>query len=58
MAAAILCGVVPLLYVGLRSLERKKMEEERKESLRRSQDDGRSVLSNCESLSNSSVSGV
>lgn len=60
MAGALLCGVVPLLYVGLRSSKWKKMEKEKekgKESLKRSQDDGHSMLSYSESLSNS-VSGV
>jgi len=60
MVGAVLCGI-PLVYVGLRSLKRKKNQgEEEMRSLKGAPDDGHSVHSSYESLSNanSSVSGV
>ncbi|PWW79170.1 alpha/beta-hydrolase [Tuber magnatum] len=58
MVGAVLCGI-PLVYVGLRSLREKRNEEEEEEevrSLKGAPDDGHSVHSNYESLSNANSS--
>ncbi|KAG0129037.1 hypothetical protein HOY82DRAFT_13874 [Tuber indicum] len=59
MVGAVLCGI-PLVYVGLRSLRERRSKEEEVRSLKGAPDDGHSVHSNYESLSNASpsVSGV